>query len=447
MSRKKKRNKKKKSKEKPSNIGKCSELVKEESVALPELLEKPSLKEMPRGLAPLLLDNENVIVLISGNSTDGPAYLGVTEKRAFYFRVVECGVEIKECRLKKRPLVDSLEKDDGWTITITADQRLLELRAIKQSAASRFCEALDEQVASLGVGKDTWETLSADHNLWDEMRHYLDPVDNDKDEADEKEDKERKKDDGEIDELQQDWIKKGALKSDTAWWPPSAATLVWLLPLLLLLWMVHTIIIASTSEPSAATKTSILISRARSGDALALNQLAYRLPKEKNPELKISIARLLAQNSPPGAADMLLQDIFSHNHAKVRQEEMQTLFKMNLGRELVARVTMPGSIELKKALILDLGNYDDTSITSDLKEYYQRAERPLRPVLLNTLARLGQADFLIDTYKKGTTDIRENCLDAVYCLKPKARKRVLKAFLDMEVAADRRQQIEDLLKR
>ena len=453
VGRKKKRHKKEKKAEEKQAIDQnameqepVSEPLSEtSSEPTPDLLETPSLSQLPAGLAPVLDGDENVIVLISGLFQHGKAYLGLTAKRSFFFRSSKFGVEITECRLRYRPLVDSIQNDDGWMVTVTLEHRVLELRQVAQNAAARFCEAIDKQISSLGVGSDSWETMAADHNLWDEMRHYITPKDGA--EAKEEGKESENKEDGGIDELQQNWIKKGALKSPSAWWPPSAATLVWLIPLLLLLWMVHTIIIASTADPSTMKNTNLLLSRARRGDERALNQLAFRLPKEKNAEKKISIARLLAQNSPPGAADMLLQDIFSQNTSAVRQAEIQTLFKLNLGRELVARITQPGSLELKKALIIDLGDFGDTSIASDLKEYYHRSEQPLRPILLRTLARLGQDEFLVETYRKGTTEVREDCLDAVYSLEPKARKKALEACLECEVAAERRKHIESLLKR
>ena len=453
MSRKKKRHKKKKKLKEPQ----AKEQRVEEQEASPEpasepssespvdLLETPASSQLPKGLATLLKEDESVIVLISGINQGLKSYLGLTAKRAFFFRYGKFGLEISECRLKLRPLVDSIQNDDGWMVTVTIEHRTLELRQVSQNSAARYCEAIDEQISSLGVGSDSWETMAADHNLWDEMRHYITPADEEANKQEEKE-KTDKEDEG-IDELQQDWIKKGALKNANAWWPPSAATLVWFIPLLLLLWMVHTIIIASTADPSTLSNTSLLISRAKRGDERALNQLAFRLPKEKNADKKIAIAQLLAQNSPPGAADMLLQDIFSQTNTAVRQAEIQTLFKLNLGRELVARITQPGSLELKKALIIDLGDFGDDSIASDLKEYYHRSEPALRPILLRTLARLGQADFLVETYQKGTTEVREDCLDAVYSLEPKARKKALEACLEHEVAADRRKHIESLLKR
>ena len=445
MGRKKKRHKKKKKVKEPQATEQCVDEQETSPESPGDLLETPSSSQLPEGLTTLLNEDESVIVLISGINQGLKSYLGLTAKRAFFFRAGKFGLEISECRLKLRPLVDSIQNDDGWMVTVTIEHRTLELRQVSQNSAARYCEAIDKQISSLGVGSDSWETMAADHNLWDEMRHYITPTDDDGTEEEKKE-KAEKEDDG-IDELQQKWIKKGALKNANAWWPPSAATLVWLIPLLLLLWMVHTIIIASTADPATLSNTSLLISRAKRGDERALNQLAFRLPKEKSTDKKIAIAQLLAQNSPPGAADMLLQDIFSQNDSAVRQAEIQTLFKLNLGRELVARITQPGSLELKKALIIDLGDFGDASIASDLKEYYHRSEPALRPILLRTLARLGQAEFLVETYRKGTTEVRENCLDAVYSLKPKARKKALEACLECEVAAERRKHIESLLKR
>jgi len=373
-------------------------------------------------------------MLVPGMGSNGPAYLGVTSERVLYFCSCPHGCELNEIRLRQRPALDTLKRDDGWTITASADPRTVTLRGTTQQSAARFSEVFDAQVAALGVDAETWQTVAADSDLWDEMRHYLD---GDEDEPD----------GHDVAGLQQAWIEQGALKPESAWWPPSASTIVWLLPLLLLMWMIHTVIISTSGAPGARASTSALIRMAQRGDGWALSQLSGRVLTETNVDDKIAIVHLVASHRLSGAAGILLQDLFTHDSAGLRRAEIEALFELDFGRELAAALAKPGDPNIKKALLDDIGAFGNSTVVAPLKEYFPFAEPELRPALLLTLARLGQSDFLVTTYETGSSEAREWCLEAAYSLPRDVRRSVLQRCLAFETASGRRKQLEELIDR
>ena len=421
-----------------------------------EILEKPSARDLPEGLEAFLDYGEDCLVLIFSPQKETLNCLLLTSTRVIFFRQAKYGKEFKECRLKKRPVSDCFEEEENeWTITVSCADRVLQMPNVSQETSSLFCKTFDELMDSLGLTSNPWDELDSNEALWSEMHHYLedtgeDPLDNDSEGTGREEAEEAAEDDFqevEMNDLQKSWIEKGAKPRGHSPWPSSASTLVWIIPILLVLWIAHTIFIASASETSQVTKTSALLHLAKNGDPWALNQLAYRLPKEKDPNTKIGIARMIARQNLPGAAEMLFQDIFSHDSYPVRHAEIKALLEMNLGKELVARLVQPGNEELKKTLISDLALWGDSSVAKELERYYPRASAGLKPSLQRALAKLGRSSFLVSLYQRGDEELKKSCLRAIRTLDEESKKVFLEELLKVVSKPSRRNEIKGMLMR
>lgn len=397
----------------------------------------PPAPEAPPPIAERLLPDETVLRITSGFVAAGPALLALTDQRIIYYRAGAHGYEFCELALKKRPHVDFFERPEGWTVNVSHDMRTLALGGLDEPTAEELCTAIEGLVADQSA---PWDAEAGPGSLWDEMRVFLD--DGNRPTGPERAGHPPSPS---VDDLQAAWVREGASASSSGWWPPSAATLAWVVPLLLAVWVIHTMTLATSELPGATTSTRALIERARAGDDGALGVLAIRLTSEKDTDRKVTIARLLSRNAPPGAADMIIQDLFSHDEPQVRRAEIEALMDLRLGTELVARLSRPGLLDQRRQLVDDLGEFGDHSVIPDLVRLYASAEPALRPHLIRALARLGDTAFLVRAFEEGDSAIRDRCVDAALSLPGETRSAILKELLGLETDPERRASLTTLL--